>query len=134
MYYGAMQAVTIFGLSLELSRILSRKHYPFMKASISQYWPSVNLATDRSRLGTLLKHYHLGRHQSHHISARCGGGLTSVFGKYYFLELPIAAATDSCPCMPKDSCVLVAIEALRISSNRSAAAKAPSTLRCFLEC
>ena len=52
MYCGAAQAVTIFDLSLELNRIPSKKYYPFMKASIGQYWPSVNLATDRSRLGT----------------------------------------------------------------------------------
>ena len=57
-----------------------------------------------------------------------------MFRKYYFLEVPIAAVTNSYPCMPKDSCVLVAIEALRISSNRSAAVTAPSNRHCFLEC
>ena len=57
-----------------------------------------------------------------------------MFGKYYFLEVPIAAVTNSYPCMPKDSCALVAIAARLISSNRSADATAPSTRRCFLEC
>ena len=57
-----------------------------------------------------------------------------MFGKYYFQEVPIAAVTNSYPCMPKDSCALVAIVARLISSNRSAAATAPSTRRCFLEC